>query len=564
MSATPRLTPEQPERNPPPLSARAWLIKTFTRYLSPAYKYKKELRARWGRYHDIYRSPSICANLFLLTKPAKPNATLDDATWRDLDMDKLFANVDNTVTVLGQQYLYRQIRTYNKNADELASQFQTALCFQRDDNFREQTQLHLMGLRGSNASQLSTMLYGATPDGAFPKPLAIILSATSVISIGIALVTPALLWLPLLPLLINFSFSESYADNIGRHTLSFTYLKKMLLVAQRITDVSDTTPIKQSAYLRSTKNQTRLLSTKFRLCGLDSTSGNIAIAQIAFLLNILCLFDYLVYMRASNSLARHKQELSSIFDALASMDSAIAVASYIQANPDYCNPEFADASTIKFYGVTHPLLDNAVPNDFCSENQSALITGSNMAGKSTFIKTIGCNLILAQTLWVCHAQSATVPFAPVLSSIKHSDSIEDGKSYYFAEIEALKRLVGAAASNDTYVFLIDEILRGTNTIERVASSAAILDHLGKRNTLLVTSHDVELTDLLPTSFTLLHFSETADLDNMFDYKVRQGPCTSRNAIALLEAIGFPEQIIGGAKVNAVKLESNNDSPTHML
>lgn len=258
-------------------------------------------------------------------------------------------------------------------------------------------------------------------------------------------------------------------------------------------------------------------------------------------------------MRSTKRIIEHKQLLIDIYNAVAGIDSAISVASYLSTNTNYCNPIFTSNDQFDFDGVAHPLVDEAIANDFKSHKQSALITGSNMAGKSTFIKTIGTNLILAQTIWICHARAARISRCCVMSSIKNTDSLSEGKSYYFAEIEALLRLIKESDGDQSHLFLIDEILHGTNTAERVASSGAILTHLSRRNTVLVTTHDVELTELLPDNFASFHFRETTDLNNLFDYKIRSGPCTTRNAISLLESIGFPADVISAARHNASKL-----------
>ena len=517
--------------------------------------YLRELRNRWGRRHNIYRDRSDIARLYSLTQDHKAGKSVDDSTWNDLDMDALFDRLDNNTTPIGRQYLYRQLRTYEPDEATLQLQYQVSTHFKSDQTLRETVQLNMWLLRSSNASSITGMLFGEIPEGDFPNWQAWCLASISLASIITALVMPALFWLPIVPVIANFIFAEAHSHKIGSHSLSFVYLRNLLIVASRLSAIVFDSDIGQLEELKNNRQKIKQLCVYFRIVGLDSTSENPLVANIAYLLNLVCLLDFLIFMRCSKRLAVHKGELSDIYLAVASIDSAISVGSYMEMIGDHCCPVFGNPNTMHFEAVTHPLLEVAVPNDYSSAALSALITGSNMAGKSTFIKTIGTNLIMAQSIWICHARSALVPKAPVMSSIKRSDSLKEGKSYYFAEIEALLRLIIASDEEQPYVFLIDEILHGTNTVERIASAAAILDRISCNNIVLATSHDVELSRLLPSQYLSYHFQETADLENMFDYKLKEGHCTTRNAITLLQAIGFPSDVISAARKIASDLQS---------
>ena len=157
-----------------------------------------------------------------------------------------------------------------------------------------------------------------------------------------------------------------------------------------------------------------------------------------------------------------------------------------------------------------------------------------MSGKTTFIKTVGLNVILGQTLGICFADKFTSPNFIVKSSIRREENLEESKSYFFVEIEELNKFIEFSQTNTKYLFLIDEIFRGTNTVERIASSTAVLKYLNHKNLVFVTTHDIELQYLLQ-EFKMYHFSEQVEGNKFFfDYKIKEGPCTSGNAIKLLE------------------------------
>ena len=531
----------------------AAVLERCRRFLSIEQVYLREIRERWGRELKTYRSRSDIAQLHVLTTQSQP--TVNDSTWHDLDMDALYDRLDSNTTPIGRQYLYRQLRTYEANESALTIQYNVALHFKEDHTHREQVQLNMWLLRSSNASMITSMLFSKLPDGDFPRTLTWCLAAISITSIVVAFIWPILFWLPIIAILMNFVFSETHAHKIGRHSLSFVYLRSLLTVASRLANI-ESKNIKQLEYLKNSRTQIENLQSAFSIVGLDSTSHNPVTAQFAFFLNLFCLFDFLIFMRCSQRLEEHKEKLSETYTAVASIDSAISVASYLTYNSNLCNPTFGEAGKIDFKRMTHPLLQGSVPNDYTSDKHSALITGSNMAGKSTFIKAIGTNLILAQTLWFCHAESAHVQKAPVMSSIKRTDSLKEGKSYYFAEIEALLQLIEASDNERSHVFLIDEILHGTNTVERISAAAAVLEYISRSNTVIVTSHDIELSQLLPSRYRSFHFRETADPDNMFDFKLREGHSSTRNAITLLESIGFPADVISNARKFASNLDDS--------
>jgi DNA mismatch repair ATPase MutS len=170
-----------------------------------------------------------------------------------------------------------------------------------------------------------------------------------------------------------------------------------------------------------------------------------------------------------------------------------------------------------------------------------------MAGKTTFIKMIGMNIALGRALGVCFASSAVIPRSPVMTSIRLEHSIESGKSHFFSEIERILVFLRNAEDTGKGVFLIDELFRGTNTPERVAAGKAVLEALGRHAQVLATTHDVELQAHLGQQFAIYHFTESPDLPEVFDYKLRAGISNTRNAIKLLERIGFSEPIIREAR-----------------
>jgi hypothetical protein len=227
-------------------------------------------------------------------------------------------------------------------------------------------------------------------------------------------------------------------------------------------------------------------------------------------------------------------------------DSEALTCESLFGNPP-ADPRFTGLVLLKLIDAFHPLLADPVANSIALRAQSALVVGTNMAGKTTFIKMVGTNIILGRTLGVCFAAAAAVPRSKVMASIRVEHSVESGKSHFLAELERILSFVQAAERDGQAVFLIDELFRGTNTPERVAAGKAVLESLGAHTQVLVTTHDVELQHLLGPSFLTFHFVENPELPEVFDYRVHPGIATSKNAIKLLEKVGFPPAIIREAR-----------------
>ena len=151
---------------------------------------------------------------------------------------------------------------------------------------------------------------------------------------------------------------------------------------------------------------------------------------------------------------------------------------------------------------------------------------------------------MAQTIYTCTADSYEAPFFRIYSSMALKDDIGSGESYYIVEIKSLKRILEKAGEEPILCF-VDEVLRGTNTVERIAASTQILKSLGQGKVIcFAATHDIELTELLKKEYENYHFEEEIrDGDIFFNYQLLEGKATTRNAIRLLEIMGYEEDII---------------------
>jgi DNA mismatch repair ATPase MutS len=296
-----------------------------------------------------------------------------------------------------------------------------------------------------------------------------------------------------------------------------------------------------------------------------------SLGEIAELINNFILLDLIGFELMKNLLGKHHADIFHIHEQLGQLDCAIAIASYRKSLDNYAIPEISFKVTSQDEALTsansnsdlpiasaigskvhitgkalvHPLVENAVPNDF-DITSSALLTGSNASGKSTFLFFVVLNTIFAQSICTVLGESFTASAFRIYSSMAITDNILAGESYFISEIKSLKRIVEADSSKQPLLCVIDEVLRGTNTVERIAASSELLRVLSEKNSIcLAATHDIELTSLLEFNYKMMHFEETVTDDGevLFDYLLKGGPATTRNAIKLLAGMGFDRELV---------------------
>ena len=189
------------------------------------------------------------------------------------------------------------------------------------------------------------------------------------------------------------------------------------------------------------------------------------------------------------------------------MESDITICAFRKALAFYAVPEFVEHG-MEIEEAFHPLIAEPVANSFTLE-RGMLLTGSNASGKSTFLKTVEICALLAQTIQTVPAKKYSAERYRIYSSMSLRDDLENGESYYMVEIRSIKRILEAAKEPGTKVLcLVDEVLRGTNTVERIAAASEIMRSFTGENILcFAATHDIELTQLLADVYDNYHFEE---------------------------------------------------------
>lgn len=267
--------------------------------------------------------------------------------------------------------------------------------------------------------------------------------------------------------------------------------------------------------------------------------------MLSIILNTLLPWDLFIAYQLERYRARLAADLPAWLDVWFELETASALASFADLHPAYTFPQVASAAVFSTRRMGHPLIvDSArVCNDFVVERlgEVVLITGSNMSGKSSFLRTIGANLCLAYAGAPVCAESFDVGLFRLFTSIQVSDSLADGFSYFYAEVRRLRALLTALEADDPLplFFLIDEIFRGTNNQERLIGSRAYVRALeAKHGVGVISTHDLELTSL--PGLVNYHFEDQVVDDLMhFDYHLRPGRSPTTNALKIMRLAGLP-------------------------
>lgn len=489
--------------------------------------------------------------------------SIDELTWNDLDMDSVFKRTNYTSTTLGEAYLYYKYRNISYDKEEWAKLESLIHIFTKNSTLRNSVKLNLMKVGKLNDKTLVNFIYNPSfnkINGYYKYPL---LSICLLLSIALSFILTKIgVLLTISFLLINSLFYLKAKAYLEKSFNVVIYLINNINLCERLCKIKDKDFINYKNELESIlSNFSKMNKVKLYYSSFHKDNGNIFtdLNIIAEYIKIFFMTDIISYERVVNFLEENEDNLCSIYDWIARLDFAISIAYYRASLDEYAIPEFTEYKVIELENLYHPLIDNPIKNSI-SIDKNIIFTGSNASGKSTFIKAIALNCIMSQSINTALCSKYKCIISKVITSMAVKDNILQGDSYFIAEIKSLKRLLDSLKSGIFVLAFIDEILKGTNTAERISASASILRYANKPNCrILVATHDMELTKIITTGCDNYHFRESFKDNNViFDYKLRKGPSTTRNAIKLLEAMNFEKSIIYDANniYNKIIEESN--------
>ena len=494
---------------------------------------------------------------------------LDDITWNDLGMDDLFKRMNYTLSSSGEEYLYYTLRTLKRDEKELAHLEDVVSFFGEHPETRVRAQLAMKRLGNMGKYSLYDYLDNLDLLGERSGKKHLLTDLLFVPLIGLLWVNFSVAVLGIVVLMVyNIVSYFKGKGEIDPYITSFSYIMRLIRCCEELGKLE--VPVCGAEWEQIRQARKRLQGMKHNSFWVMSPyRGNSSGDVLAILLDYIRMVfhvDLIKFDSMLRILRGHMEDVDSMIEVVGYVETAIAIwifreslaraetasaaaaAENLAEDDDkkgWCTPDFALAEGLELEEGYHPLLARPVKNGIATD-RGVLLTGSNASGKSTFLKMVALNAILAQTIHTCAADSYRAPFYQVYSSMALRDDLDSGESYYIVEIKALKRILDAASAREGRILcFVDEVLRGTNTVERIAASTQILKSLGSSGILcFAATHDIELTELLQGDFDNYHFEEDVrDGDVFFNYRLKEGKATSRNAIKLLELMGYDRDVI---------------------
>lgn len=525
------------------------------------------LQDSWGKAHSKNRQLERIAVLYELAPPdfAAINH-LDEETCNDIDFASLFDLVDHTTSKVGQQYLYAQLLSTTGSIDLIKERASLMDWVTEHPAERLELQMAISKLDARQIYNVPLLFAESLPfnknmsiASEILKWLAIFFTIGAFFDLRFILGVVALFFINLVVHYLN-------KKHIQEHLSAFIQVSKLISAAEKINTFQ--TPLVDHPILTNALNGLKKLKQNLGLISVDTFGQgyNETTAMIWILgeyLKIMFLIEVNSYYKSIKELTDKKEDLYKIYCALGKADATIAMASFKATLPYSSTPQMiaADEDTvIEIEDAFHPLIPDCVANSIrIPKGRGTLISGSNMSGKTSFIRTVGINILFAQTLSICLAKKCQIPPLRLSSSIRISDDVEEGKSYYIQEVERIYNFLEAANDHHGNFFLLDEIFKGTNTLERVAAASAVLSHLNDGNSyVMVATHDIELIDLLKDGFDPYYFSEEIQNSESiyFDHKIKKGVLQEGNAIKLLDFFQFPKSVVKEALLQKGKMLKN--------
>ena len=519
-------------------------------------EYRENLKKNYGTKNSrLYSSDDLNAVKGYYAKH-RTGFVIDDITWNDLDMWLIYKKMNFCESQAGDEYLYYLLKNPAMDSSNFDSFERTVKAFDSDENLRLDVQMMLHNAGRTKKHSLYYYLDKLDEIQNINLRTDILIDILYLPAIALCFINglagAAFIVCVLMASILTY-FKRK--NTIEPYIVCFDYIIKCIHLCEKIENVKcdaldeDISLLKN--YDSSLKSLTRMSSVAIKSLGSDP------LGVILGYIRMFTHIDIIKFKSMINSVNDNYEAIDGINSIIGRFDCCISVGHYRKMLKDYCIPELEEnALTMNLSDAYHPLLEKPVANSL-EIGRGILLTGSNASGKSTFLKTVAVNAILAQSVHTVCARNYNAPFYRIISSLSLKDSIVGGDSYYMAEIKSIKRIIDTAKTEGRQVIgFVDEVLRGTNTTERIAASYAILKSLHESGAMiLAATHDLELCSIVGDIYTNYHFEEIIkENDISFPYRLCEGKANSRNAIKLLEIMGYDSDIVDAAREAAKDYE----------
>ena len=515
------------------------MVVVLTNYMSMIRLRKKLAKAWDGERFFIKKDTeeSLVDGMLLASTLQPTDSQVDDQTWYDLALHKVFDQLNYTQSSIGAEALYQKMRLLTFQPDDSLRELEEFFERQPDLRLRVQVIMNQLGKKNHNMAR-SIVANPGNQDSRIYLSLYIFLACLPVLS---------LFFLPFFQIQamsvliasVTFNIIFSSIRNWSNKTRldQVSYLVRLFASAEKLSRLA--LP-KQEALKQAVQpfKKTKVISSI-----LQSPTGNSEMEIILIYLNFLFLIPQIAQVYIYNQVKSYQKEAQETINLLGEMEVAISLLRHKRDFELICQPHFSKEGGIRGKSLYHPLIANPVVNDVSFE-KNMVISGDNASGKSTYLKMVAINCILAQGLGFAYGESFELPYGHVMTSMDVSDDIEVGDSYFITESKTILRMIENLKKPGFHYFFIDELFKGTNTIERIGAGLGIVRWLSGRNCLyMISSHDIELVVASGAVNDNYHFdSRYVDGKIVFDYHIKQGSAVTKNAVNTLKSLHFPSEI----------------------
>ncbi|PXY46525.1 MutS-related protein [Flavobacterium hydrophilum] len=473
----------------------------------------------------------------------------------DLDIfgeHSLFQNLNRTATFIGKKTLANQLLKLNSNEGILENQEAISELISKI-NWRQEFNALAVVSHDSKDYYESLINWNSVKNDKLPKVLNILSFAFPILFFGVLaayFVTSKTILLSYMTYIFignlivlgraikRIQSEIAKADNIDKIIKQYSLLVEKIELEKF--ESKKLIQLKQKLIFKNASASSHLKQLSELFSRMDTISNLVT----AILFNGTFLFNLHVLKALLKWKEDYRDELKQWIDVIGEFEALSSLANLAYNNPDFVFPEINTEYEIGFKNLSHPLLNpvSRVGNDTHFYPESFMIlTGSNMSGKSTFLRSLGVNMVLGGIGSVVCASEAKIHPLPVLVSMRLSDSLADSESYFFAEIKRLKQIMDALEEKPAFV-LLDEILRGTNSDDKRNGTIEVVKKVIAKNAIgAIATHDIEVcltTNEYPEILTNQCFEvEIKNNDLHFDYKLRNGICKNKSATFLMQKMG---------------------------
>lgn len=464
---------------------------------------------------------------------------IDDITWQDLNMNNVFCEINNTTTSNGERRLYSWLRNPLLKSEDIVKRntLLNSLLNKRDELNELRDGLNRIGYFKYD---FKNTMNNIVVKSYWILLIMILLALSNIVILAYTFLTTNMTYFLILVFIfgINIFIHNRFKTFYGDQVDAIEYIIRQLIFVRSNRNLIISILPEHNSKIDSIYSKLKSILLKgnfiFKLEGIDILSDYI---------NTTLLVREINFILASRDMEKHRDTIIELYDYIGLLDCLGSIITYRDKIDYFCEPIHDGDNKMSCEGLYHPLLKEPIPVSISIE-KSIIITGSNMSGKSTFLRTIGVNAIMSQSICTCLARDYRAGCYRVISSISLNDNIINSKSYFLMEAEAIKRMIDIQYDTTLTLVLIDEIFKGTNPVERLAAGTEILNELEKGNTkVLAATHDLEILTHLST-YDFYYFSEVITSKSLsFDYKIRKGIADKRNAIKILGYLNYPSRIL---------------------